>query len=248
VCFEQLERDRQCAVSTSAPGAANAQRHTMSHQHNNHRPKQSAQRVYNTFNAWDVDGNGTLSRCEFSRISQGTMSDLFIARVFEEHVAAPRGGVWPPPDTSAAASPSKQQQQDSQLNTGAGAEAAAASPAAAADLPNLGLRLRTASSDGASSSGSPTQQQQQQSEQQQQQQQPGTRRHRMKQDQAVGACTRDEMDMMAFVDFVLAWDHRNHPAALGYFFAIFDLQHKVGCCGLGVWSALGCAVEGCGSR
>ena len=31
---------------------------------------------------------------------------------------------------------------------------------------------------------------------------------------------------MAFVDFVLAWDHRNHPAALPYFFAIFDLQHK----------------------
>ena len=38
---------------------------------------------------------------------------------------------------------------------------------------------------------------------------------------------RDELDMMGFVDFVLAWDHRNHPAALAYFFPIFDLQHKV---------------------
>jgi hypothetical protein len=33
--------------------------------------------------------------------------------------------------------------------------------------------------------------------------------------------------MMEFVDFVLAWDHRSHPAALPYFFSIFDLQHRV---------------------
>jgi hypothetical protein len=38
---------------------------------------------------------------------------------------------------------------------------------------------------------------------------------------------RDEMDLLAFADFVLAWDHRNHPASVGYFFKIFDIQHKV---------------------
>lgn len=38
---------------------------------------------------------------------------------------------------------------------------------------------------------------------------------------------RDEMDLMAFVDFVLAWDHRNHTAALPYFFRIFDMQKQV---------------------
>lgn len=36
------------------------------------------------------------------------------------------------------------------------------------------------------------------------------------------------MDLLAFADFVLAWDHRNHPAAVGYFFKIFNIQHKVG--------------------
>jgi hypothetical protein len=39
------------------------------------------------------------------------------------------------------------------------------------------------------------------------------------------------MDMMAFVDFVLAWDNRNHPAALPYFFAIYDLRHVVSIAG-----------------
>jgi hypothetical protein len=37
------------------------------------------------------------------------------------------------------------------------------------------------------------------------------------------------MDLLAFADFVLAWNnHRNHPASVGYFFKIFDIQHKVG--------------------
>jgi serine/threonine-protein phosphatase 2A regulatory subunit B'' len=35
------------------------------------------------------------------------------------------------------------------------------------------------------------------------------------------------MDLLAFADFVLAWDHRNHAASVGYFFKIFDIQHKV---------------------
>jgi hypothetical protein len=39
------------------------------------------------------------------------------------------------------------------------------------------------------------------------------------------------MDLLAFADFVLAWDHRNHPASVGYFFKIFDIQHKVGLVG-----------------
>jgi serine/threonine-protein phosphatase 2A regulatory subunit B'' len=42
------------------------------------RPKQSAKRVYNTFCALDEDGNGALSRDEFSAISNGSMSALFI--------------------------------------------------------------------------------------------------------------------------------------------------------------------------
>ncbi len=37
---------------------------------------------------------------------------------------------------------------------------------------------------------------------------------------------RDKMDLVAFTDFVLAWDHRSSPAAIKYFFPIFDLQKK----------------------
>jgi serine/threonine-protein phosphatase 2A regulatory subunit B'' len=36
------------------------------------------------------------------------------------------------------------------------------------------------------------------------------------------------MDLIEFTDFVLAWDHRSSPAAIKYFFPIFDLQKKVG--------------------
>jgi hypothetical protein len=40
-------------------------------------PLQSTQRVLATFNAWDLDGNGTLSKTEFSAISQvGTHSTI----------------------------------------------------------------------------------------------------------------------------------------------------------------------------
>lgn len=35
------------------------------------------------------------------------------------------------------------------------------------------------------------------------------------------------MDLTAFTDFVLAWDHRAHPAAIKYFFPILDLQKIV---------------------
>lgn len=49
-------------------------------------PPQSTQRVYKTFLALDEDMNGLLSRTEFSAISNGTMSPLFISRIFEEHV------------------------------------------------------------------------------------------------------------------------------------------------------------------
>jgi hypothetical protein len=49
---------------------------------------QSAKRVYNTFMALDEDGNGLLSRAEFSQISNGSMSPLFIqvARVCSQVV------------------------------------------------------------------------------------------------------------------------------------------------------------------
>jgi hypothetical protein len=35
------------------------------------------------------------------------------------------------------------------------------------------------------------------------------------------------MDLLAFATFVLAWDHRNQPAAIPYFFKIFDINHRV---------------------
>lgn len=38
------------------------------------------------------------------------------------------------------------------------------------------------------------------------------------------------MDLVAFTDFVLAWDHRSHPAAIKYFFPIFDLNQRVRWC------------------
>lgn len=96
---------------------------------------QSTQRVYKTFLALDEDMNGLLSRAEFSAISNGTMSPLFISRIFEEHV----------------------------------------------------MRMRVVQ---------------------------GRTVH------------RDEMDLLAFTDFVLAWDHRSHPAAIKYFFDIFDLKKQ----------------------
>ncbi|KAI8477014.1 MAG: hypothetical protein J3K34DRAFT_498330 [Monoraphidium minutum] len=177
---------------------------------------QSAQRVYTTFHTWDADGSGTLSRAEFSRISQGTMSELFIGRVFEEHAAAPRGDVWPPPPPGAA-------QACGEQPGGGGGGSGARGPGSPDGLPRLGLRVRTPTGSGAGGGSPPPPGQDggaggEQAEQQQ--------RRRGARQPAPGACARDEMDMMAFVDFVLAWDHRNHPAALPYFFSIFDLRHK----------------------
>jgi hypothetical protein len=42
---------------------------------------------------------------------------------------------------------------------------------------------------------------------------------------------------------VLAWDHRNQPAAIPYFFRIFDIQHRVRLCG--VLRARVCCVRAC---
>lgn len=104
---------------------------------------QSSRRVYNTFCALDEDANGQLSRREFAQISNGTMSALFIDRIFEEHVLRKRPG---------------------------GGGGAAAGPHGA-------------------------------------------------------AAARDQMDLVGFADFVLAWDHRSNPAAIRYFFDVFDLRH-----------------------
>jgi hypothetical protein len=35
------------------------------------------------------------------------------------------------------------------------------------------------------------------------------------------------MDLLSFATFVLAWDHRNQPAAIPYFFKIFDIHQRV---------------------
>ncbi len=42
-----------------------------------------------------------------------------------------------------------------------------------------------------------------------------------------GGLMADEMSLLEFVDFVLAWDCRANPATIPYFFAIFDLQKQV---------------------
>lgn len=104
---------------------------------------QSASRVYTTFTTWDRDMTNTLSIEEFSNISQGQMSPLFLQRVFQEHVMK-------------------------QCSYPVGRQAGGWS---------------------SSSSG--------------------------------------EMDLMAFVDFVLSWDNRGLPVAQKYFWDIYDI-HKRG--------------------
>lgn len=55
--------------------------------------QQSTNRVLATFQQWDQDLSSTLNRDEFSNISQGSMTDLFISRIFEEHVGKQRDGL-----------------------------------------------------------------------------------------------------------------------------------------------------------
>lgn len=161
----------------------------------------------------------------FSPVLQGAMSELFIARVFEEHVAPQRGAAWPPqpalPALAAAAehpsSPklgslpsihhraagSSPPPYSSSYSSGSNTTNRPISPS----LPPSAAATGTSSGGGNSSSGvvrawpPPLP--------------PGA------------AGPRDEMDLLAFADFVLAWDHRNHPAAVPYFFKIFDIQHRV---------------------
>lgn len=169
---------------------------------------QSTQRVLATFTAWDVDGNGTLSKSEFSAISQGAMSELFISRVFEEHVAPRRGATWPPP---------KRQQ------SGSGSDGGSSSPCSPSRKPSSLPAIsgtsppRSPASKPLAATGSSRQQQQQQ----------GKIAGRWPPPLPPGAaCARDEMDLLAFATFVLAWDHRNQAAAIPYFFKIFDINHR----------------------
>ncbi|KAL6749982.1 hypothetical protein V8C86DRAFT_3144325 [Haematococcus lacustris] len=37
---------------------------------------------------------------------------------------------------------------------------------------------------------------------------------------------RDEMDLTAFANFVLAWDQRSHPTAIKYLFPVLDLKNQ----------------------
>jgi hypothetical protein len=129
------------------------------------------------------------------------MSELFIARVFEEHVATRRGSAWPP-----------QQQQQQQASVGS----SSSSSSRAGSLPSIKSgtspprspnKPAAVATTGDSSSANdvvwppPL--------------------------PADAAGPRDEMDLLAFADFVLAWDHRSHPAAIPYFFKIFDINHQV---------------------
>jgi hypothetical protein len=135
------------------------------------------------------------------------MSELFISRVFEEHVAARRGATWPPPKqrqqsgagNDGSASPTSPNKQPSSLPAISGTSP----PRSPASRPLSGSRQQQQDR-GSSGGGSwppPLP--------------PGA------------ACARDEMDLLAFGTFVLAWDHRNQPAAIPYFFKIFDIHHRV---------------------
>jgi hypothetical protein len=48
------------------------------------------------------------------------------------------------------------------------------------------------------------------------------------------------MVLLAFVGCVLAWNHRNHAAAVGYSYMVFIIQHK--CAIVGVSGCLSCSV------
>ncbi|WIA14073.1 hypothetical protein OEZ85_002624 [Tetradesmus obliquus] len=213
--------------------------------YNNWFSLQSAQRVLATFTSWDLDGSGTLSKQEFSAISQGAMTELFISRVFEEHVAPQRGAAWPPQR------PQKQQQQQHPPSP------SSSSPSKLGSLPSINARNGAggsnssaagsppppySSSYGAGGGGSSTGPPMSPSQLSSAAATAGTGGSSSI-GPAAGASSppqrswppplppnaagpRDEMDLLAFADFVLAWDHRNHPAAVGYFFKIFDIQHK----------------------
>eukprot|EP00879_Flechtneria_rotunda_P006680 GHRR01007020.1.p1 GENE.GHRR01007020.1~~GHRR01007020.1.p1 ORF type:complete len:531 (+),score=166.49 GHRR01007020.1:212-1804(+) len=172
---------------------------------------QSTQRVLSTFNSWDLDGSGTLSRSEFSAISQGAMGELFIARVFEEHVAPQRGAAWP----------RKQQQSPTKAAAGGGG---ALSPSKLGTLP----RMHTGGSPPRSPLNGSTAVNRSSLQQQQQGGSSSSANIWPPPLPPNAAGARDEMDLLAFADFVLAWDHRSHPAAVGYFFKIFDINHRVG--------------------
>lgn len=76
-------------------------------------------------------------------------------------------------------------------------------------------------------------------------------------------CMGNCMDMLSFISFTFAWSRRDHPAAVRYFFPIFDIESKgyisqVGCAGSYSFSMHTCAAcmclqggggeKGCGRR
>ncbi|XP_073526625.1 uncharacterized protein [Phyllobates terribilis] len=52
----------------------------------------SAQRIFDMFLALDKDMNGTLSKQELREYADGTLTDIFIERVFDEHVRRGKNG------------------------------------------------------------------------------------------------------------------------------------------------------------
>lgn len=133
---------------------------------------------------------------------QGAMTELFLSRVFEEHVAPQRGAAWPQQQTKAAA---------------LGSISNSSSPSRLGPLPSI----RVGSSPPPFGCSSPRSQKLG----------PAISSSNSKTWPPAlptnAAGPRDEMDLLAFADFVLAWDHRNHPAAVGYFFKIFDIRNQV---------------------
>lgn len=153
-------------------------------------------------------------------VLQGAMSNLFISRVFEEHVAPRRGATWPPHKqpqqqpgssssdggASAPSSPSKRLGSLPAISDSSPPRSPASRPLAST---HSSRKHGSSGGDGTNSSSGgawppPLP--------------PGA------------ACARDEMDLLSFATFVLAWDHRNQPAAIPYFFKIFDIHQRVSAC------------------
>lgn len=159
---------------------------------------------------------------------QGAMSELFISRVFEEHVAPRRGATWPPPK--------QQQQQRQQSGPGSDGSASPTSPSRKPSslpaIPGTSPPRSPASRPlaGTNSSNAASRQQQQEGQEARGSSGGGCGGSWPPPLPPGAACARDEMDLLAFATFVLAWDHRNQPAAIPYFFKIFDIHHRVGLC------------------
>lgn len=162
---------------------------------------QSVARVVGTFHAWDVDCSGGLTLDEFSAINgAGTLSTLVLQRVFQVRLPSSTStniGSYWPAVACCC-------RDDTATLT--------SSPCSTPALALCMQPLQTTSLIPLLST-MPTYVLRPQE-------------HVAKKREA-GGLMADEMSLLEFVDFVLAWDCRANPATIPYFFAIFDLQKQV---------------------